>query len=142
MFASTDVNEIYLEVRPQDIAYIKFIIESYEILGIIRTVDRTKALIVVLAVPDAMDVTHGLLAALGSEIPIKQIPRPDNIGDDWLLGELDSSEAKEMALAAIESREVGDDATAIRALFSEMRPTLEAQGVRIEGMREGSAPHS
>jgi beta-carotene hydroxylase len=28
------------------------------------------------------------------------------------------------------------------ALFSEMRPILAAQGVRIEGMRGGSAPHS
>ena len=86
---NTDVNEIYLEVRPQDIAYIKFIIESYEILGIIRTVDRTKAVIVVLAVPDAMELAQGVLAALGGEIPIKQIPRPDEIGDDWLLTELD-----------------------------------------------------
>lgn len=89
MSANTDVNEIYLEVQPQDIAYIKFIIESYEILGIIRTVDRTKALIVLLAVPDTMDLTRGVLAALGNEIPIKQIPRPANIGDDWLLTELD-----------------------------------------------------
>ena len=86
---NTDVNEIYLEVRPQDIAYIKFIIESYEILGIIRTADRTKAVIVVLAVPDAMELAQGVLAALGGEIPIKQIPRPDEIGDDWLLTELD-----------------------------------------------------
>lgn len=89
MPANTDVNEIYLEVRPADIAYIKFIIESYEILGIIRTVDRTKALIVVLAVPDALDLTHGVLAALGREIPIKQIPRPEEMGDDWLLTELE-----------------------------------------------------
>jgi hypothetical protein len=86
---NTDVNEIYLEVRPQDIAYIKFIIESYEILGIIRTVDRTKAIIVVLVVPDAMELAQGVLAALGDEIPIRQIPRPDEIGDDWLLTELD-----------------------------------------------------
>ncbi len=86
---NTDVNEIYLEVRPQDIAYIKFIIESYEILGIIRTVDRTKAVIVVLAVPDAMELAQGVLAALGGEIPIRQIPRPDEIGDDWLLTELE-----------------------------------------------------
>lgn len=89
MSANTDVHEIYLEVQPQDIAYIKFIIESYEILGIIRTVDRAKALIVVLAVPDTIDLTRGLLAALSSEIPIRQVPRPNDIGEDWLLTELE-----------------------------------------------------
>jgi len=89
MHDSTDVNEIYLEVQPRDIAYIKFIIESYEILGVIRTVDPAKAIIVVLAVPDTVALTRGVLAALEREIPIKQIPRPEEIGDDWLLSELE-----------------------------------------------------
>jgi hypothetical protein len=89
MHESKDVNEIYLEVQPRDIAYIKFIIESYEILGVIRTVDRAKAIIVVLAVPDTMDLTQGVLAALAREIPIREIPRPEEIGDDWLLRDLE-----------------------------------------------------
>ena len=89
MGANTDVIEIYLEVQPKDIAYIKFIIESYEILGIMRTVDPAEAIIVVLAVPDTMDLTREVLAALGREISIKEIPRPEEIGEDWLLSELD-----------------------------------------------------
>jgi len=89
MHESPDVIEIYLEVRPRDIAYIKFIIESYEILGILRTVDPAKAIVVVLAVPDTLRLTEEVLAALGQEIPLERIPRPEDIGDDWLLNELE-----------------------------------------------------
>lgn len=83
------VSEIYLELDPVHIAYVKFIIESYEILGILRTVDPTKAIVVLLAVPDAAHLTEQVLAALAAEIPLKRIPRPEEIGDDWLLKELE-----------------------------------------------------
>ena len=44
-----DLDEIYLEIPPEHIAYVKFIFESYEEVGIIRTVDRKKSIIVLLA---------------------------------------------------------------------------------------------
>jgi len=40
MEMAVDLQEIYLEIAPEHIAYVKFIIESYEEIGIIRTVDR------------------------------------------------------------------------------------------------------
>jgi hypothetical protein len=39
-----ELQDIYLETRPEHIAYIKFIFESYEEVGMIRTVDRKKVL--------------------------------------------------------------------------------------------------
>jgi hypothetical protein len=36
------MQEIYLEVAAEHIAYVKFIFESYEEVGIIRTMDRKK----------------------------------------------------------------------------------------------------
>jgi hypothetical protein len=89
MSESPEVREIYVELDPSDIAYVKFIIESYEILGILRTVDPTKAIVVVLAVPDTERLTEEVLAGLEREISLKRIPRPDDIGDDWLLKELE-----------------------------------------------------
>lgn len=83
-----DVREIYLRVRPRDIAYIKFIIESYEFLGIMRTVDRKEAVIVLLVVPDGSELVRHVLASLANEIPIEEIPRPADLGDDWLINEL------------------------------------------------------
>ncbi|MDP2734813.1 MAG: DUF4911 domain-containing protein [bacterium] len=83
-----DLHEIYLELRPEDIAYVKFIFESYEGVGIIRTVERKKAVIVLLAVDDFLNVARSILDSLQKEVPLMEIPRPDDIGDDWLLREL------------------------------------------------------
>ena len=79
---------IYLEIRPQDIAYIKFILESYEEVGIIRTVERKKAVVVLLAVEDYVETAHAIVKSLQQEITLTEIPRPPDLGDDWLMTEL------------------------------------------------------
>jgi hypothetical protein len=79
---------IYLEIRPQDIAYIKFILESYEEVGIIRTVERKKAVVVLLAVEDYVETAHAIVKSLQQEITLIEIPPPPGIGDDWLMTEL------------------------------------------------------
>jgi hypothetical protein len=80
--------DIYLETRPECIAYIKFIFESYEEVGIIRTVDRQQAIIVLLVVQDFIDVARGILQSLHNEVPFTEIPRPLDLSDDWLMMEL------------------------------------------------------
>jgi hypothetical protein len=82
------MHEIYFEVRTEDIAYVKFVIESYEGVGLIRTVNRKKAVIVVLIVEDFLDDGRALLASLQREINLTEIPRPAEVGDDWLMTEL------------------------------------------------------
>lgn len=79
---------IYLEICPQDIAYVKFILESYEEVGIIRTVDRKKAIIVLLAVEDFVEVARAIVNSLQQEISLSEIPQPPNLSDDWLMSEL------------------------------------------------------
>lgn len=82
------LHEIYLEVPGEQIAYVKFIFESYEDIGIIRTVDRKKAIIVLLAMDDFLASARAILASLEDEIPLRQIARPATISDDWLMAEL------------------------------------------------------
>lgn len=85
-----DVIEIYLRVQRTDIALIKFIIESYEELGIIRTIDRKKATIVVLAMPDFIAEVRAVLQALQQELEIYEIPPPAG-GEqqaDWLMDKI------------------------------------------------------
>jgi len=79
---------IYLATPPEHIAYIKFIFESYEEVGIIRTVDRKKAVIVLLVVPDFAAVARDILGALKEEVPLMEISRPTDMTDDWLMAEL------------------------------------------------------
>ena len=79
---------IYLEIAPQDIAYIKFIFESYEEIGIIRTVDKKRAVIALLSMNDFLDAARAILTALEKEIALKEIPRPAEVEDDWFMAEL------------------------------------------------------
>jgi hypothetical protein len=83
-----NLQEIYLEIRPEDIAYIKFILESYEGVGMIRTVNRSKAVIVLLVVDDFSPIARDLLASLKKEVPLKEIARPNDGGEDWFLNEI------------------------------------------------------
>jgi len=83
-----DLQEIYLEIAPEHIAYIKFIFESYEEVGIIRTVDRKKSIIVLLAMPDFVDAARAIINSLKQDIPLAEIPRPADLTDDWFMVEL------------------------------------------------------
>lgn len=80
--------DIYFETRPEHIAYIKFIFESYEEVGIVRTLDRKKAIIVLLAMPDLLTVTRNIIESLQKDVPLAEISRPADLGDDWLLLDL------------------------------------------------------
>lgn len=82
------LQEIYLEIAPEHIAYVKFIFESYEEIGIIRTVDRKKAIIVLLAMPDFVANAHQIIDSLKQDIPLAEIPRPADMTDDWFMLEL------------------------------------------------------
>lgn len=79
---------IYLEICPPDIAYIKFVLESYEEVGIIRTIDRKKAVIVLLAIADFVEVARAIIESLQHEITLIEIPPPPDLSDDWLMTEL------------------------------------------------------
>ena len=83
-----DLHAIYLEIAPEHIAYVKFIFESYEEVGLIRTVERDKAIIVLLAMSDFLDTARAILASLKRDIPFAEIPRPAATTDDWFMAEL------------------------------------------------------
>jgi hypothetical protein len=75
--ARTDVVEIYLELPPADIAFVKFILESYEGVGVMRTIDRTKAVVVLMIAGDFLDDARAILASLRSEVAWREVERPD-----------------------------------------------------------------
>jgi hypothetical protein len=88
MEMAMELQEIYLEIAPENIAYVKFILESYEEIGIIRTVDRKKAIIVLLAMSDFVDIAHEIIESLKRDIPLAEISRPADMADDWFMREL------------------------------------------------------
>ena len=76
--------DIYLRVERADIALLKCVIESYEEFGIVRTIDNTKAIIVLLIVPDFIDEAWAALESLRQHMDWYQVPRPTGY-DDWLM---------------------------------------------------------
>ena len=94
--ADMRLHEIYLEIPPEEIAYVKFIFESYEEVGIIRTVDRKKAVIVLLAMHDFLETARKILDSIKNDARLREIPRPDDMSYDWFMAALaDESAAKQ-----------------------------------------------
>ena len=83
-----ELDLIYLEMPPEHIAYVKFIFESYEEVGIVRTVDRQKSIIVLLTMPDFIGVARAILDSIKNDVPLREIQRPEDAHDDWFMVEL------------------------------------------------------
>jgi hypothetical protein len=79
-----DLIEIYLRIRREDVALIKFVLESYEGIGLVRTIDRKKATVVVLAIPDLIAHVRAVLESLREYMEWYEIPPPTE-QDDWLM---------------------------------------------------------
>jgi len=68
-----DTQSRYLRLRREDIAYFKFIIESYEGMAVVRTKDRHEAVVELMIAPGwEKDVDH-VLEGLQNEIPIEYL---------------------------------------------------------------------
>jgi hypothetical protein len=89
--AVMELDVIYLEIPPEHIAYVKFIFESYEEVGIIRTVDRHRSIIVLLAMPDFADAARKILDSIKNDVPLREIARPADAQDDWFMAELSAN---------------------------------------------------
>jgi hypothetical protein len=81
---SIDIVPIYLRVPRHEIAYVKFVIESYEGIAVTRTLDRHAATVVVLAAPDLVDDARRIIAALEGEGACHEIAWPAGADVDVL----------------------------------------------------------
>jgi hypothetical protein len=85
---------IFLRLAPVDIAFVKFVFESYEGVAIVRTLDRSAAVIVVLVSRDFLAVARAILDDLRARVGIAEIPAPPEAGEDWLLRLLEDADAE------------------------------------------------
>jgi hypothetical protein len=86
--ASSTVQPLYLQVAPADIALVKFLFESYEGVGIVRTIDPGPAIVVVLVVADCLTVAREILRDLQAHIACVEVEAPPIEADDWLMREV------------------------------------------------------
>ena len=78
---------IYLRIPTENIAILKFIIESYEGLAIVRTLSADRGELVILGTADNEATLRELLQSLEQDLNIALIPQPDNASADWLLAD-------------------------------------------------------
>jgi len=84
MPAPIDVVPIWLRVPRREVAYVKFIFESYEGVAVARTLDRRAAILVIMTVPDFAEQARTIVASLAEEGACAQIPEPPGFDGDWL----------------------------------------------------------
>ena len=88
---SDDIVPIYLHVPRREIAYVKFIFESYEEVAVCRTLDPMAAIVAVHTVPDFAAQARAVVASLEREGACREIPRPPGEEGDCLGPEPDDA---------------------------------------------------
>ena len=73
---NTETVEIYLQIPPEEIVFIKLIIEAHEGIGVLRTIDRKRAIIVVMVAADMERDARELLDSLRDEMPWVELAGP------------------------------------------------------------------
>ena len=72
---SMDTQSRYLRLRRKDIAYFKFIIESYEGVALVRTKDPHEAVVELMVAPGWERDIDEILEGLREEIPIEDLSK-------------------------------------------------------------------
>jgi hypothetical protein len=73
-FGSMDTQSKYFRLHRKDIAYFKFIIESYEGMAVVRTEDPREAIVELMVAPGWEKDVDEVLEGLRKEIPIEPLP--------------------------------------------------------------------
>jgi hypothetical protein len=68
-----DTISLLIKIPPAEIAYLTFILESYEGVAIARTVDPLQGLVELMVSPDYQEEITEILKELGQEFPIKEV---------------------------------------------------------------------
>ena len=71
-----DTHSRYFRIRREDIAYFKFIIESYEGMAVVRTKDPHEAIVELMIAPGWERDVDLVLEGLRQEMPIQPISEP------------------------------------------------------------------
>jgi hypothetical protein len=71
------IAEIYVELDPSDIAFVKFVFESYEGVAVVRTGDRKRAIIVLMIAEDFLSDARAILEDLRRTVVWRELPAPD-----------------------------------------------------------------
>lgn len=75
---------IFLKLAPEHIAHLQFTLESYEGIGILRTINPDKGEVVILAIADTVPIVKAVLENLKADFNFIECSEPESKGGDWL----------------------------------------------------------
>ena len=79
---------LFLKLPPQNIVELKFTLESYEGIGILRTINPQTGEVVILAVEDSAVELRAIIDSVSVRLELREIPAPENLDEDWLLDQI------------------------------------------------------
>jgi hypothetical protein len=68
-----DTFSILIQIHPEEIAFLSFILESYEGVAIAQTIDPVQGLMELMVAPDYQEEVREILQDLSQQFPIKEI---------------------------------------------------------------------
>lgn len=75
---------IFLKLAPEHIAQLQFTLESYEGIGILRTINPAKGEVVILAIADTVPIVKAMLEDLKEDLGLIELSEPVDGNGDWL----------------------------------------------------------
>lgn len=74
-----ETKEKYYKIRKDGIYLLKYIIESYEGIAAVRTVDRSDMILEIMIAPGFEEIVDGVIEELSDELGIVNVKRPNNV---------------------------------------------------------------
>ena len=68
-----DTISLLIQIPPHEIAYLNFVLESYEGVAAVRTVDPRKGIVELMISPHYQEETKEILKSLAEEFPIQEV---------------------------------------------------------------------
>ena len=68
-----DTVSLLIQIPPEEIAFLSFILESYEGVAIARTIDPRQGLLELMVSPDYQEEIREILKDLSRQFPIKEL---------------------------------------------------------------------
>ena len=78
---------IFIRLPPEHIVSLKFIFETYEGIGVVRTLDAVTGDAVLLALEDTAQTAREILVSIADQLSLELTPPPASLEGDWLLSE-------------------------------------------------------
>ena len=86
---------VFLRLPPEKIVELKALLESYDELGVLRTLNRKTGVVVILTLSDLAETLDALLGSVTVELGLQrgtpeEFGLADSLGEDWMVTALAS----------------------------------------------------